>query len=345
MAVIGFFTGALVVVIIRALQGLTPLWDSGVGLVVCAFTVAGFFVWGIGAFNPNLSVHGDEELEAIAHRKQAEAAERPQGILVSSLWYIAFALLIGLVVIFVFATFPGGLTLTTTNNPEASVAQIGTVAVTLLDQTLQVSQLVILLGFVAIIFISLGIAAAVFAFAFYALHRNVKQVEAEAKLRVSGAAALGSGSAAVAALPGAVEPAAARRSEPFPDLRPGDITPPYPREGGLLAWLVWLIRIPINIVLIFLAPPRNDQSVGAWIRTLVIYFVLMSILFLFFYYVAIGLVLGANNPLLLPITLVNVVLVAYLIMRPKYVLQLTGYIAAVVARFLRWLPRILFQRG
>ncbi len=70
MAIIGFLFGALLVIVIRGLQGLDPLWAAGPGIVMTAFTTAGFFVWGMGAFNPKMSVHG-EAAEAEAH----EAAE------------------------------------------------------------------------------------------------------------------------------------------------------------------------------------------------------------------------------------------------------------------------------
>jgi hypothetical protein len=40
-----------------------PIWDSGVALILAAFMSTGFVMWGIGAFNPKLSLHGEHAAE------------------------------------------------------------------------------------------------------------------------------------------------------------------------------------------------------------------------------------------------------------------------------------------
>ena len=60
-----------------------------------AFFSAGFFIWGMGAFDPRMSVHG-EEPEAITPetREEEETASGPMGILVSNIWQITFWLVV-----------------------------------------------------------------------------------------------------------------------------------------------------------------------------------------------------------------------------------------------------------
>jgi hypothetical protein len=55
--IVGFLLGAALVIIIRSLQSMDPIWNPEIGLVFAGFMAAGFFVWGIGAFNPKLSEH------------------------------------------------------------------------------------------------------------------------------------------------------------------------------------------------------------------------------------------------------------------------------------------------
>lgn len=346
MGFVGFFTGALLVFILRGLQGLTPLWDPGVGLIVCAFMVAGFFIWGIGAFNPKLSVHGDEAEEEAVHHELEVAANRPSSILTSSVWRIAFILLIATIILFAFAALPFGPTLTITQDPLASTTQIGNFTLTIGDQVIEVSELVVFLLFIGLIFVSLLIFAGLLGALFVYLNRNIKQVETDARApRPAAAVALGSGNAAVAALPsGAGAPAYTAPTEPFPDIRVRQLVPPRPVGRNLLAWLVWLVRIPLNAIYLLIAPPATNRTAGGWVRTLLVFAIVFIILYLLFYYVAIGLILP-GSPLLVPLSVINALLITFLILRPKYVLQLTGYIALVIARFVRWLPRLLFQRG
>lgn len=178
MGLLGFLFGALVVIIIRALQGLTPLWDLGVGMSLAAFTTAGFFVWGMGAFNPAANAHG-EEAEAL----QAEAEKNlnnapPRQILIGSTWTLSAMLIMVIVILFAFASLPGGLALTTTADPDASLVIAGMVPVDLFGTTVEVSQLVIFAVFIIVMFLSLVLAAAVIAWLFTGAHRGVVEARA-----------------------------------------------------------------------------------------------------------------------------------------------------------------------
>jgi len=59
MGIFGFLLGAALVLVVRALQNMDPLWDAGVALSIAPLTTTFFFLWGMGAFNPKMSEHGD----------------------------------------------------------------------------------------------------------------------------------------------------------------------------------------------------------------------------------------------------------------------------------------------
>ena len=340
MGILGFLVGALIVIMLRGLQSLDPLWNPGVGIVFGALFCAAFFIWGIGAFNPKLSEHGGEE-EHDHHEEAAAAEEKPTSILSSFIWQLMTWTVIGLIVLFAFALW-GGLTLNVTADPLASTTDVGyfTLQLPFGGPEILLSELVVFIVFMLWTFISLAAAAGIFAWLFHFLARGLAQS------KTGGAAALPAGQTA-GALPARAGEAPTVTQEAYPDLRAGQLTPSYPETEGLLgtlfAWLVWLIRTGLNVLYVLIAPPVTERTTVGWIKSLVLYAVVGIALYLFFYYVAIGLVLP-DKTLLVPLSLVNAVAIVFLILRPKYVLQLTGFIASVSARFVRWLPKLLFQR-
>lgn len=340
MGILGFLVGALIVIMLRGLQTLDPLWEPGVGIVFGALFCAAFFVWGIGAFNPELSVHGEEEEHAHTEEK-AEEAEKPTSILSSFMWQLITWTVISLIVLFAFALW-GGLTLTVTADPLASTTAVGyfTLQLPFGGPEVLLSELVVFIAFMVWTFLSLAAAAALFAWLFHFLSRGLAQAQ------TGGAAALPAGRTA-GALPARTGETPTVAQEPFPNLRAGQLTPPYPEPKGLLgslfAWLFWLVRTGINVLYVLIAPPVTERTTIGWIKSLALYAIVGIALYAFFYYVAIGLVLP-DKALLVPLSLVNTVAVVFLILRPKYVLQLTGFIASVSARLVRWLPKLLFQR-
>ncbi|MBL8133430.1 MAG: hypothetical protein JNL42_16335 [Anaerolineae bacterium] len=286
MALLGFMVGSLVVIIIRGLQGLTPLWDTGVGMTLAAFTTAGFFVWGMGAFNPAMSAHGEE---AEAAQQKAAADAPPRSLLIGITWQMVTALLVVIVILFGAATLPGGFTLTTTGVPEASLTQVGMVDMQIGGQTVQVSQLVVFAGTIIAMFVSLLVVAGALGWVFTRLAQGVAEAKAEA-------------------------------------------------AGGAV------ISAPVS------AEPLTP---GRQIRDALIFSVLLIVLYLFFYYVAIGLILpqpdfpGLNlifpspQAQLVVLSVVNAFVIALLLMRPSLVLQVLGVVARFVARLLRRVPGVL----
>lgn len=293
MGILGFLFGGLLVIILRSLQGLTPLWDTGAGIVLGVLMAAAFFVWGVGGFDPRMSVHGEE-----AEEVDEEAEATPGGLLRGSIWQIVTLLLLLLLAVAAFALLPGGPALTITADPMASTAQVGMFEMELPfgGPVVQVSQLVLFLVFIIIMFVSLGIAAAVISAALYALNRGIREAQT-------------GGTAALAVAGGPSETALQTAGD-------GGASRPAERGGrGTLGTIIEIVK----------------------------FVVLALILYLLFYYVLIGLVLP-GSPLLMPLSLINAVIFAVLILRPAVVLRVLGRISGWVVRILRALPRVLFQK-
>ena len=296
MAILGFMFGALIVIVLRGLQGLDPLWLPGPGIVVTAFTTAGFFVWGMGAFDPSMSVHG-EAAEA-AHAQAAEEEAPPRKLLIGSVWQIITGVLVVMIVIGGFAALPGGLTLVQTVTPGASPTMVGYVPVDLPfgGPEVQVSTLVIFALFVIWAFLSLVAAAGAIGFVFYFLSRGVT----EAKV-VAGGGTL--------ALPASSQPEQTEQTE--------------------------------------------RDELRQRITTAAIFLVTFVVLYLVFYYVAIGLIFPKPSvpglSLIFPdssaqlavLSLVNAAIFTLVILRTQLVLNTIGRVAGWLARLLRRVPNIL----
>ncbi len=289
---LGFMTGNLLVLIIRSLQGLDPLFDPSVGLVIGGFLGAIFFIWGIGAFNPLWSAHGTDEAEA--HRVIAERATEPRRILTATIWSLIGWLLLMLILIIVFATLPFGFALTVTADPVASTSSVGSVYITINDVTIAVSQMVVLLVFIGVMFVSLFLLAWAIGNSVVGLNRGYVVASQEAGLK-----------------PG-----------PSPIL---EALPPGEPSAEP-------------------APKRERSPLMRTIRQVVLFVVVFTVLYLLFYYVAIGLIFP-TEPWLTILSLTNALIFTVLIIRPAAVLLFIGWISAQLARFVRWLPKILFQRG
>jgi Na+-transporting methylmalonyl-CoA/oxaloacetate decarboxylase gamma subunit len=187
MGIEGFLLGALLVIVVRGLQNLDPIWDAGVGIVFMAIFASAFFVWGIGAFDPRMSVHAEapEEVPAVeAVGAEVEAEETPGTILGTDLWRIAFLTIGVLVVVFGLATIPNFLTLQTVGEPEGNAAAVGYMPVQLPfgGPEIMVSELVFFALFVIWTFISLAVAAGVIGLLMYFLSRGVAATKGEPSL-------------------------------------------------------------------------------------------------------------------------------------------------------------------
>ena len=171
MGLIGFLVGSLFVMIMRDLQGIQPAWDSGVAIILSAFTSAGFFLWGIGAFTPSMSVHGE------THEEADESEDAPFAILKG---YTAVITTITLLTVIGFATYallPGTPTITQTTDPTASATGIGIFLLTIGDNTLEISQLVVFIAFGFFTIFSLLVISGLIGFAFFALSRGKLYVQ------------------------------------------------------------------------------------------------------------------------------------------------------------------------
>jgi hypothetical protein len=109
MGIVGFAGGALLAILIRLAQGLDPNPAApyafvGPALVLGAFISAGVFVWGMGAFDPKMSVHGEHAEEALAKPE----AETPSQILSGYTWQIFTWTTILILAVAIFAFLPSG---------------------------------------------------------------------------------------------------------------------------------------------------------------------------------------------------------------------------------------------
>lgn len=354
MAILGFMFGALLVIVIRGLQGLDPIWAPGPGIIISAITMAGFFVWGIGAFDPRLSVHGDEEVEEVVHEELAAEAAKPASILASYAWQVTTLLLLFLIIITGFALLPGGLALTQTVVPDASTSMVSYADVPLPfgGPTIQVSTLVIFVVFVIWALISLVAVAGLLAFLLTYVSRGLTEVS----MAGGGTAALTTG--------GGIE-----------------TTPPDDRKTFISIvqlLVVWTISYIVLFAVINLIMPVREIPVLNWfmdsagqltflsfLGALIIALVVLRppvaalvfifttiILYYFFYFVAIGLIfpqpdfpglsLFLDPPgQLIFLSLVNAILFALIILRPMLVLQTLGRVASWLAHVLRSVPRFL----
>jgi len=69
--IVGFVASLAFVYVMRSLQAMEPVWANSessegaqVGLVLAAFVCMGTFMWGVGAFDPKMSEHGEHAHEA-----------------------------------------------------------------------------------------------------------------------------------------------------------------------------------------------------------------------------------------------------------------------------------------
>jgi len=188
-AILGFVIGELIVMGLRLLQGL-PAWDPGVAIVLAPFTLTAGWMWGIGAFNPKLSEHGDHHAEETAivavdddgneivvhdDGHHAEDDVNPGEIFFTEIWRAVSLPLVLLLLVFGFAQIPGGFYLAVVDEASASPAAFDSSI--LLDVpfvgTVETTQMVVFLIFVGWVALSLVIFAGGLAFLFYKGHEQV----------------------------------------------------------------------------------------------------------------------------------------------------------------------------
>ena len=178
MGILGFLLGMFIVVVLRALQGLDPVFDLGVGLVLAVFMSAGFFMWGIGAFDPKLSEHGEGHAEHAA--EEAEEEVKPAAAVTNAVWQITFWLIIVLVIVGFFAWVPGGPVRLVADTDEASVVGFGMVTIEAFGERMELAQTTVFAAiFVFSIFSLIAIGGAL-SLAFFMLSKGVTETKASA---------------------------------------------------------------------------------------------------------------------------------------------------------------------
>ncbi|HLV35830.1 MAG TPA: hypothetical protein VKY59_11975 [Spirillospora sp.] len=183
MGILGFLVGMVILVVIRGLQGLQPLMEPELAVILGTFLAAGFFIWGMGAFDPRMNQHAHEPEEGeeahavvVAEEAEEEPAPPPQ-ILGGYIWLLSSVLLGLLLIVVFFALLPGGPALQIAHEAEANVAAVGFVPLQIGSETYYFSQLTVLLGFIIFMFVSLTVVAGGLGFAVFALNQGATVVK------------------------------------------------------------------------------------------------------------------------------------------------------------------------
>ena len=353
LGIIGFLIGGGIVVLLRFLQSLEPIWDVGAGIAVAAVFTAVFFVWGMGGFDPRMSAHGEE-----AHDEDEptadEVAATPRQLLGSTVYLLATLVLVVFLLVWGFALIPGGFALTITADPMASVSTVGTFTLSMFGRDFIVSELVAFLIYGIVMFGSLALIGGAIGWVFYTLTRGIAQSRATATGNIP------PGAFAAPQLPASTERAVVAAAQPNPLA-----LPPALRMWLTLivtfvvvAGLFNLILLPMTIshapqyitlftiifgvlAAIFVARPSFlPRLVHIWALILFVF----GVLYFIFYEVAIGLVIAQPYEIRVVASLVNAFAVAVLLVRPNWVVWFLGASARVTLTILRALPRVLFQR-
>ncbi len=402
LGILGFLVGMILLFVLRTLQSLQPAMDPQLAIVLGTAFAAGFFIYGMGAFDPQMNTHAHEpeggeeaaiqaltvvDAEAADDEEEKEAA--PGKILGGYLW-LASTLMLGLLIILVvFALLPEGPSLRIAHEAEADFLAVGFVQLDLFGETYFVSQLTLLIGFVIFMFVSLAAFAGGIGLLLFFLNNGVTIVQ-DVEHTPLQAEPLEAAAAAPNLVRWAVTAVAAVIGFALVDVLLGaPITAEFSTFSFFLAaasvftllliaagyfirfvaaqtswaWLVRAVLILVGVhvlvggvgfvvIWLMLAPL---SLVAAAIFSLVAlgvlllmrspvgiaYTIIAGILMPAFYFVLIGLVVAFDPPLLFIISASNALLVAALILRPKFLTHWVGYGASWTAKQLRRLPNAL----
>jgi hypothetical protein len=346
LGILGFLIGTLILMLIRTLQSLQPVLDAQLAIVAGSLFCAAFFVWGMGAFDPKMSQHAHEPSEgeeehALAHAEEHAEEEKPVQILGGYVWLLSTLLIVMMLVIAIFALTPDGLTLQTVGSASGNVAEVGQAELRLdpqfffglipvdPNQPLMVSKLAVLAGFIIFMFVSLAVAAGGIGLVMNIISRGATEAKVTSRTSI-GYGPLGTQAPAD---PQVITILVFAAVVTIVYLLASGLSPKLQTVAVALAALTLA-----EIAFYFLRGGReNIRPVAVfWISFSIITFVLYPL----FYYILIGLILP-TAPFLGMISLVNALVFALIIMRPKGLMRLIGQVAAAVARFLRRIPGAL----
>lgn len=305
MALLGFIIGLAFVLLLRGLQSLDPLWDAQIGLIAATFSTAGFFIWGMGAFNPSVNQHAHEpdhdeyglmvvDAEHDDHHEEEQEASTTQ-IFSASIWQITTWTTALVVLLFAFALLPTGFNLQQTSDPAAMPDNVGytTWQVPFGGPEVMMSQLTLFIALIIFTIVSLGVIGGFIAWVFYSLSSGVTEAKASENIP------LGTETRSAPALPA------------------GDTGETAP--AGAPAWLSDALRA-------------------------VRFVIVTVVLYALFYYVLIGLVIPNAEATRIVLSAVNAVLFALVILHTTFVLRGVGRLSKWLARVLRGLPAGLGQK-
>ena len=354
-AILGFLAAVVFVILIRALQGMSPVFDPEVGFVLGAFASAFAFVWGMGAGDPRMQehVHGPEVdpetglilLDEHDVVEELEAEGEPLEILGFSVWQVTFWTLLLLAAIFAFANLPTGLTMRISNDPAAQASEIGSEnwEIPVLGVETQLSQAATLLLIVFAIIGGLVIIGGGLAMMMTNLHEGVKEVEQLERT----------------ALP---ETPTRRQLQAEADaITAAELV----RFGGLLFVFFLLlyyvfVGVPISepgwlrlgLAIFFAAVfagalslrPLLGRTIGERVLKFLLFVGLAGVLYVAFYYVLIGLPIAGPAWLRISLSVINAVGAAFTIVYPQVLIAFVGRTAGQVAKALRNVPAGLGQK-
>lgn len=390
LGILGFVMGMVVLVVIRGLQQLEPLMDPQLAIILGTFLAAGFFIWGMGAFDPEMNQHAHEPAEGEEPHEivPAEEAPAPPGkILGGYIWQLVTIVLLVSIGLVVFALLPEGPALRTVATADGNVSAVGYVPIPIGATTYYVSQLTFLLGFVAFMFLSLAAVAGGLGFAFFSLNQGAASVKSMKTTHIEHdpletapatqqgiirwlviAAVVIAGFAALDLLIGA------RITNEFATVSfflaaAGVFTVTFLLVGVIIKAVAartnwpWLVRAIIILTVIGLLTNVVDfliiwfvvsgfslpvvvvfnalilgGLILAGMPAAALFTILAGILLPLFYFLLIGLIVPFAPPLLFGISAGNALLIAALIVRPKFLMRWVGYGAAWSAKQLRRLP-------
>ncbi len=350
MAILGFFATVMLVILIRSLQSMDPVWNPELGLIFAGFMSTFFFVWGMGGLDPKLAAHEvpqppedvDEESAIVAvyeelehHHHDDDSHDTPIRILGGHLWTITFWTVVLFLAIFVFALLPGGFSLTVSNEAEANRNAIGYFTLTLGEEELVVSQMAAFIAVTIFTLLSLAAVGWGLAWAFATLSANVKSVKST------------EGAPLMLSAGDSAEPALTQG-------RGGGLAVGQAAKLGLVFLAIYLFMR--NTVF---GPSFSGQEAtltlaalifgaaltfGVYRLKLVNFTLAFAVLYVLFYAVLIGLVIPEPPAVRIGLSVVNAAALAVPLVYPVFVSRITGRIAAWLARVLRGLPAFLGQR-
>lgn len=192
MGIVGFIGGAILVLVMRGLQSVDPIWDPEIGLVLAGFAASFAFVWGMGALNPSVNQHAHEPetdetglIIADAHDEHhddehAISTQKPLHVLGYSVWDVTVLTMLVIGLLFAFATINTGLTIRVSNEIDAATQDVGYYTITLPfgGPTIEVSQLVVFALLGGFTILSVFMIGGALGLMFTSLGKNIKEAKA-----------------------------------------------------------------------------------------------------------------------------------------------------------------------